>query len=122
MRSLILFIFLIQMSPPLFAQDWTGVNGCGIYQVKGIGHLGDKGLTIIVNEKTQSEFQIKVPTLNEAYLAPYIKRPLEAKILIDKKPNGVDVTATIKEIKSRIPNPLNPMDTGIKLISKAKCK
>jgi len=100
MRPLILVMFLIQLPSTVIAQDWTGIAGCGVYQVKGTGHLSDEGLSIIVNEKTQSEFKIKVPIKNEVYLAPYVKRPLEARVLIDKKPHGADVSGTIKEIKS----------------------
>ena len=122
MHSLSIIIFLIQLSSTVFAQDWTGITDCGIYQVRAVANSTDDGLQIIVNEKTQSEFKIIVPTQNEPYLAPYVKKPLEAKVLIEKKTSGSDVTGTIKEIKSRIPNPIDPMDTGVKLISKAKCK
>lgn len=106
----------------LGAQEWTGISSCGTYQVKGIARSTDKGLVIAVNEKSQSEIIIKVSVQNESFLAPYVDKAIEASVLFEKMPRGPIVEGTIKEIKSRIPNPINPLDTGTKLISKAPCK
>lgn len=122
MRSLISITFTLLISSSLFAQDWTGISDCGVYQVNAVARSVKNGLVIIVNEKTKSEITISVPVQNEAYLAPYVDRAMTASVIFAKKSQGAKVEGTIKEIKSRIPNPINPMDTGIKLISKAECK
>lgn len=108
--------------PATLAQEWTGVSDCGLYQVNGVGRSTKAGLVLVVNEKTKSEFTISVPVTNEPFLAPYVDKAMEASVAISKKSLGSKIEGTIKEIKRRIPNPLDPMDTGVKLISKAACK
>lgn len=112
-------IFLAQSS---FAQDWLGISDCGLYQVNGVARLTKEGPVMVVNEKTKSEFIITVPTFNEPFLAPYIDKAMQASVEISKKSLGSKIEGTIKEIKRRISNPLKPMDTGVKLISKVACK
>lgn len=122
MLALIFIPSLYLISSATFSQDWTGISDCGTYQVNGIARSTKKGLVIMVNEKTQSEITITTPILNETYLAPYVDKALKASVVFAKKSPGSKALGTIKEIESRVPNPLNPMDTGIKLISKAKCE
>ena len=118
MRSLLLVFFLFTISASLFAEDWTGFSGCGTYEVSGTARSLKKSLVILVNEKSKSEMIINVPIINEPMLAPYLDKPILATLDFDKSKSE----GTVKIIKSRIPNPLNPMDTGIKLMSKADCK
>jgi hypothetical protein len=120
-RLLPIFIFLF-LSLPIQAQSWSGVSECGLYQVKGVVHSNPNGPVIVVNEKSQSEIIISVPLTNEAKLAPYLNRAMVATIQVLKKPIAQSFSATIKAIQSRIPNPLSPQDTGIKIISKEKCQ
>lgn len=124
MRSFIFPTLLISFlgCSSLWSQEWNGISSCGTYQVKGVARSTDQGLVIAVNEKSQSEIIIKVSVQNESFLAPYVDKAMEASVLFEKMSRGPSVEGTIKEIKSRIPNPINPMDTGIKLISKAACK
>lgn len=116
---LLVFCLFISFSQ---AQDWTKITSCGEYKVRGVARLIKKSLLIIVNEKTQSEVTIKVPINNEANLAPYLDKPLEATVIFAKNANGPEVSGKIKDVKSRLPDPLNPMDTGINLISKSACE
>ena len=122
MYKTLLTLFIILLAQNSFAQEWTGISDCGIYQVSGIARLTKEGPVMLVNEKTKSEFIINVPTMNEPFLAPYIDKAMLASVEISKKSVGSKIEGTIKEIKRRIPNPLDPMDTGVKLISKAACK
>lgn len=122
MRFIISITLILLNSPSVFSQDWTGISDCGTYKVSGVARSAKNGLVIVVNEKSKSEVTINVPLQNEALLAPYVDMALEASLIFTKKSQGSKVEGTIKEIKSRVPNPINPMDTGIKLISKAKCK
>jgi hypothetical protein len=122
MRSSILLTFLFFILPPTFADNWTGVSTCGIYLAKGIVRSTHDGLGIIVNEKTQSEIVIHVPIQNEAFLAPYLDRAMTASVAISRLSPNLKIEAIVKAIASRIPNPLNPMDSGIKLIGKTECK
>lgn len=119
MRKLAL-LFLLSTS--LKAQNWTEINTCGEYQVRGVTRLIKKNLVIVVNEKTRSEIIIKIPVINEAYLAPYLDKPMEALVLLTKKVKGAEVDGKIKEIKPRLPNPINPLDTEVRLVSKAACE
>jgi hypothetical protein len=121
MRSLFFcFVFLLPSS--VFAEAWTGISDCGIYRVKGVARSTPNGLIIVVNEKSKSEINIKIPEHNEAFLAPYVDKAIEASVKIVNKSQGSSVEGIIMKIASRIPNPINPKDTGIKLSSKALCK
>ncbi len=122
MRFSLFTLVLLLISNQSLAESWTGISHCGIYEVKGVAHSTKNGLVIVVNEKTRSEIVITVPILNEAKLAPYIDKAFSAEVLIETIPSGSKVIGTIKDIHSRIPNPLDPKDTGLKMISKAKCK
>lgn len=125
MYNILTFIAILYapfFSSAAIAQEWTGLSGCGIYQVDGVGRSTKEGLVLVVNEKTKSEFTINVPIKNELFLAPYVDKTMHASVEISKKSLGSKIEGTIKEIKRRIQNPLDPMDTGVKLISKAACK
>jgi hypothetical protein len=122
MPPILLPTFLLFLSTLSLADNWTGVSDCGTYQVKGIGRSSKNGPIIVVNEKTQSEIIITLPIPNEAILAPYVDRSFVAIVQIDEMTSGPKMKGLIQEIKTRIPDPLTPNDTGIKMISKAKCK
>lgn len=122
MRLLTSFL-LLSLINSLYAADWSGIADCGTYQVRGVVRAPEKsGLHIVVNEKSQSEILVSVSIQDEAALAPYVDKAMEATMAFDKKSPGAKVKGSVKTINSRIPNPINPMDTGIKLISKAVCK
>jgi hypothetical protein len=108
MRNLLLLSSLL-ISPNLSAD-------CGLYEVRGVGRLTKNGPVVVVNEKTQSEIILNIPITNEAMLAPYIDRPLVASVNIQKQQN------VIEKISSRLPNPIAPQDTGMKLLEKRDCK
>ncbi|MFA6236939.1 MAG: hypothetical protein WC635_06390 [Bacteriovorax sp.] len=114
--------FLYMLLTSAHAQDWTKISACGEYQVRGVARSIKNSLVIVVNEKSRSEIIVKVPVRNEAYLAPYLDKPMEALVLFAKKAAGAEVNGKIKEVKPRLPNPINPMDTGIKFISKVACE
>ena len=123
MRFFFFIGLIFSFSPLLPAQDWAGFSGCGVYEVRGVARMLKKHLVIVVNEKSQSEITIAVPLKNELFLAPYLDNSLWASVEFQKnKTKKQNLEGLIKEIKSRIPNPLAPDDTGIKLISKVECK
>lgn len=122
MSFFVVYLNLI-LSPVLLAStNWTGISDCGTYQVRGVARSANSAPHIIVNEKTKSQFSIIVPIENEAYLAPYLNREIEAMVLFEKRVQGQKVEGLIKEMKLRVPNPINPLDTGVKLVSKTGCK
>lgn len=121
MRFLGLTITLLFLSVPSLAQDWTGISDCGRYTVRGVGRTIQHAAVIVVNEKSESEIIVHVPIINEAYLAPYDNRALIATVLIPKISQGSSVEGIIEAIGERIPNPLNPQDTGIRLVEKTAC-
>lgn len=116
--SAILFTFFISPHP----QNWSGITSCGIYQVSGIVRALKSGLVMVINEKTQSEIIISVAIPNEAKLAPYLDKSMLATVAFEKKPLAPNYQAVVKDIASRIPNPLSPKDSGIKILSEAKCQ
>lgn len=122
MRFLLLITLCFSLTSTLLAKDWTGLSACGNYKVKGIVRSSKEGLFIVVNEKSQSEITISVPAQNEATLAPYVDKDIEASVSVSKKLSAAKALGTVSEINSRVPNPINPVDTGIQLISKGKCK
>jgi hypothetical protein len=113
-----LFLF----SSNLLAQNWTGIDKCGEFQVKGIARYLNHNPVIIVNEKSRSEIIISVPTKNTAFITPYIDKPLQATVKFEKEFHVSQVEGVIKDIKSRLPNPIDPKDTGFSFVSKGECK
>jgi hypothetical protein len=122
MEKLLIIFFSLLISLPALAQNWSGVSECGLYRAQGIARTTNKGPVIVVNEKSRSEVILSVSLISEVKLAPYIDRAIVVTIAVNKNPKSQHFTATIKEIKSRIPNPLSPNDTGINIISKEKCQ
>lgn len=105
------------------AEDWTGFKTCGKYAVRGIVRKSvDRALVIVINEKTASEITFSVPIKEEPILAPYIDRPTVATVTIDNLSKGSKILGHVNNIDLRLPNPLNPADTGVSLISKGQCK
>ena len=94
---------------------------CGEYNVKGVVR-GGVGLSIILNEKTQSEYTLKMSGPLQASIGVYLNQDITAKVLMSKHINPVTGEITkIISIERRIPNPLNPEDTGFTLINKMDC-
>ncbi len=121
MRSLILTLCLF--SGTLMAQtSWTGFKGCGLYRVRGIVRIQNNTPVIVVNEKTKSEMVFTLPIPNEPKLSAYIDREMQANLLITEAMNGSKGKGVVKEIEARIPNPIDPKDTGINFITKSECK
>jgi len=112
---------LFPVCAPAREADWTGFAGCGLYQVRGVGRLMNNSLVIVVNENTRSQIVFHLPILNEPRLAPYLDRPLVAELQLDQPMQGAQGTGTVMQVADRLPNPLNPMDTGIRLMTEGQC-
>jgi hypothetical protein len=114
------FLLLNLFSISLFAET---VTNCGEYTAKGIVRKGADGLVIVVNEKTKSEHVISLPILEQAKLGPFIDRPLKATLVLTKPFNGTKgYSSSILSADDRIPDPLNPEDTGLILNKKLDCQ
>lgn len=99
------------------------LSGCGEYQVRAVVRAGTVGHEIIVNEKTQSELTLTMPIVDRLKLAPYVDRAITAVVLLNKKFDGTKGEIDhIISIEARIPDPLSPTDTGLKLVKKTDCK
>lgn len=120
--------FFLLASLCAYAQEkqvpYESYQGCGEYWLAGVVRTTKMGYFIIVNEKTNSEYSFKVPILEEPKLAPYVDRPMLAKIVLPQALNGTQGNIEkVLEVKHRVPNPLHPVfDTGFKLIKKMGCK
>jgi hypothetical protein len=117
MKRFLTIVLSLSCSLTGLAQNWTGISDCGTYEVKGVTRSTKQGPVIIVNEKTQSEFTITVPIQNEATLAPYVDKAIVAEVTFQSPTRG-----SVNKIKTRIPNPLSPKDSGVQMVTKSKCK
>lgn len=129
MKNALLFL-LLSLTTFEFAlaleneKPYESYQGCGEYWTAGIVRSTKLGYFIVVNEKTQSEYNFKAPILEEPKLAPYVDRPMKAKVVLSQKLNGTrgDIEKVI-QATNRVPNPLHPiLDTGFRLIKKMECK
>ncbi len=128
-KSFTLCAFLILLSSVVLAQENTkpyeGFQGCGEYLAAGTVHSSVKtGYMLVINEQTRSEYNFRIPIMEEPKFAPYMDKPLKASVLITKPIDGTrgEIEKVIK-VEHRIPNPLHPVfDTGFRLIKKVKCK
>lgn len=114
------FIFLLLPSL-VHSTEWTGVNSCGYYQARGIVRLVKQIPVIVINEKSLSEIILSIPIKKEPLLAPYLNKAIEAKVKINKLHPANLLSGEILSIHDRVPDPLNPRDTGIKQERKTKC-
>ncbi len=113
------FFLLLILIPTISYADI--VMECGEYTARGIVR-GGVGISIIVNEKTQSQYTITMPVGLQAQIGSYLNSDVTAKLVIEKKLSPVKgETKKIVSIERRIPNPLNPEDTGLKLNKKMDC-
>lgn len=114
-------IFLLLLLVPQIS--FADLSSCGEYQVRAVVRAGKTSHVIIVNEKTRSELTLTMPIVERLKLAPYVDRAISAVVLLNKKFDGTKGEVdNIISIESRIPDPLSPLDTGIKLIKKVECK
>lgn len=129
-KSIFVLLTIILFGLNLYAgqdspnQPYESYRGCGEYIVAGMVHSDMTGFTIVINEGTISEYKLKVPIPEEPKLAPYIDRPMKARVILDKK---LDETQgeinSISSVQDRIPDPLRPLfNTGFRLIKKTDCR
>lgn len=98
------------------------VTECGEYTVKGVVR-GGIGISIIVNEKTMSQYTLSMPGPQQAQIGAYLDAPVTAKVVMTEHLSPVKGKVTeIVSISKRIPNPLNPEDTGLILNKKLECR
>lgn len=98
------------------------ITECGEYTAKGIVRAKEDGIKLIVNEKTQSEYVISMPRLEQGKIAGHIDRDVTVKLLLDKLDGQKGLTENIISIDFRIPDPLKPGDTGFTLDKKTPCR
>lgn len=114
------FVLLILFPTALYA---NGISDCGEYSIRGVVRPTSEGLSLIVNEKTQSEYKISMPIFEQGKIGGYINKPVTVRALLDKKFDGTKgYTEKILSSEFRLPDPLNPKDTGFTLDKKTNCK
>lgn len=106
-----------------FSPAWSEVlSDCGQYSANGVIRSKKEGIQFIVNEKTQSEHIISMPIPEQAKAAGFINRDVTINLMLTKKTIGQKLESSeIVSITNRIPDPLNPQDTGFKLVKKSDC-
>ena len=113
-----LFLLFILLPAYSFA---AVVTDCGEYNIKGVVR-GGVGISIILNEKTQSQYTLTMSGPLQASIGAYLNRDVVANVLLSRLLNPVKGEITkVLSIENRIPNPLNPTDTGFTLIKKMDC-
>lgn len=114
------YILLLLLVPQI---SFAALSSCGEYQVRAIVRAGTIGHEIVVNEKTKSELTLTMPIEERIKLAPYVDRAITAVVLLNTKFDGTKGEIDrIISIEYRIPDPMNPADTGLKLKKKTGCK
>jgi hypothetical protein len=98
---------------------------CGEYNVAGIVRF-DKiknKIFVLVNEKSMSEQIMSFDLLETPKLTPFLNRPLTLSVQLLSKWDGNTGVATniVGSPKDRIPNPMNPLDTGFELQKELPC-
>ena len=117
MKYLLLLLLVPQI---IFAET---ITECGEYTARGVVRAKPAGLALIVNEKTLSEYVITMSITEQAQISSLIDKTATVQLVLDKKFNGqTGSTSKIISAKFRIPDPLNPEDTGFKLDKKLDCK
>lgn len=124
----LIMVSFLTLSQGLLAEEnskpYEAFQGCGEYFAAGTVHSTKAGYFLVINEKTRSEYTFKSPIPEEPKFAPYVDKPLLARITINKKIDGTrgDLEKVLK-VEHRIPNPLHPiLDTGFRLIKRMECK
>lgn len=101
----------------------AGLGQCGEYTIRGVVRALPEGLTIVVNEKTQSELKITMPIFEQSKIGGHINKPVTIKALLTTQFDGTKgFTEKIISSEFRLPDPLNPKDTGLSLDKKVNCK
>lgn len=114
------YFLMLMMIPQISMAE---LIDCGEYEVRAIVRAGKVSHEIIVNEKTLSQLTLSMSPLERLKLAPYVDMPISATVVLNQKFDGskgeID---TIVKIENRIPDPMKPGDTGLKLVKKMSCK
>lgn len=114
-----LIILLTLLTPSIV---YSSLGNCGLYEARGIVRDIKSNSVLVINEKTLSETQIHFSIAEQAKILLYENKDVTAKVLLLEKFNGtVGVSDAVSEVNRRIPNPLNPEDTGLILITKKDC-
>ncbi len=123
LMKIILIILIISFKTSSAQANTGSPSLCGDYSVAGVIRLINHEVILVVNEKTKSEHRIHFPTLEQPKLTPYDDRPVTVKLRLQKIWNGTTGLAQIilERPELRVPNPLQPNDTGFSLISAQKC-
>ena len=112
--------YLILITPTL---GMAGLTECGHYEVRGVVRAKKISYEIVVNEKTMSQMNISTPVSEQLKLLPYINKPVTITLILNKKFDGTKGSSEqIISVKSRIPDPLKPGDTGLMITKKMECK
>lgn len=112
--KLLLCLFIL----PHLAFAAGEVTDCGEYTVKGIVRAKEGAVSLVVNENTHSEYNIKFKTEEMIKIALYIDTPVIAKIELTKKFNGTyGHGSKIISADKHIADPLN-QDTNRFILNK----
>lgn len=96
---------------------------CGEYKVNGMVRLIDERIKVVVHEKTRSEIILDFELPDQPRLTPFFDRPIALNVVLNTKWNGTrgKVSSISGDPEARVPDPLNPQDTGFKLVKTLPC-
>jgi len=113
-----LFIFNLLYSTSAFAI----IQKCGEYKFSGKMIKDQNKVTLLINEKTQSEYKVTFDDNSSFKARIYLNDHVDGKIKITTLEGVTSFKdSTLLEISQRIPNPLNPRDTYLSLNKEQKC-
>ena len=84
---------LLFLLPILAFADSLGLNGCGLYEFKGVPRIQGGKVVLILNEKSLSEIVLRPAIIDEAKLAPYVNLMGQGVLVINKisGPQSADI-------------------------------
>lgn len=119
MKSITLIIQTALLSLTL-AQAAT--TNCGVYLAQGVIKESTSDISLLVNEGSQSEYNISFTNENLIKLTPYIEKAVTLEFEILERQTSFSFEANnILKIENRIPAPLFAQDTFLKLITPKTC-
>lgn len=119
MKNILLLTFFL-FSTPLFA----GLEKCGKYRFNGVVRDTQDGTKLIINEKTLSEYKITFDQNDSLKLTVYHDQHVSGELDISKLSESYVINKDVEllSVNNRVPNPLNSMDTFLKIETEKKCE
>lgn len=125
MKMLLINLFIL-LSQNTFGQEefLATPDKCGEYKISGMVQIVDDDIVIVVHAKSKSQIILSVPLTQQVAIGHYLFRDFSINALLNEKFDGTygKIATFTGPGELRVPDPLNPKDTGFQLIKEQSCK